>query len=64
MLFRSNEVLVSLGIWAFGLAVYTILVRITIPVLSGRLTVDSADNYGQFDAGSVGATPTREENPS
>ena len=35
-----NESLVSLGIWAFGLAVYTVLVRISIPVLSGRLTID------------------------
>ncbi len=37
----TNEILVSLGIWAFGLLVFTILVRITIPVLSGRLTIDS-----------------------
>jgi molybdopterin-containing oxidoreductase family membrane subunit len=34
-----NETLVCLGIWAFGLLLYTIFVRITIPVLSGRLTV-------------------------
>ncbi len=35
-----NEVLVSLGIWAFGILLFTIFVRITIPVLSGRLAVD------------------------
>ena len=35
-----NEILVCLGIWAFGLLLYTIFVRITIPVLSGRLTID------------------------
>ncbi len=35
-----NEILICLGIWAFGLLLYTILVRITIPVLSGRLTYD------------------------
>jgi molybdopterin-containing oxidoreductase family membrane subunit len=35
-----NESLVCLGIWAFGLLVYTIFVRITIPVLAGRLTHD------------------------
>lgn len=35
-----NETLVSLGIWCFGMLVYTILVRITVPVLSGRLTAD------------------------
>jgi len=36
-----NEVLVSLGIWAVGLMIFTILVRITIPVLAGRLTIDT-----------------------
>jgi molybdopterin-containing oxidoreductase family membrane subunit len=36
-----NEILVGLGIWAFGLLVYTILVRITVPVLTGRLTIDT-----------------------
>lgn len=33
-----NESMVSMGIWAFGLLVYTVLVRVTIPVLSGELT--------------------------
>lgn len=33
-----NEVLVSLGIWAFGLLLYTVSVRMSIPVLSGELT--------------------------
>ena len=36
-----NETMVSFGIWAAGLLIYTILVRITVPVLSGRLTKDS-----------------------
>ncbi len=35
-----NETLVCFGIWAFGLMIYTIFVRITIPVLSGQLTHD------------------------
>lgn len=35
-----NEILVCLGIWAFGLLIYTILVRVTIPVLYGELLVD------------------------
>lgn len=35
-----NETLVTLGIWAGGLLIYTILVRITVPVLAGRLTHD------------------------
>lgn len=33
-----NETLVCLGIWAFGLLLYTIFVRITVPVLTGQLT--------------------------
>lgn len=37
-----NETLVTLGIWALGLLIYTILVRITVPVLSGRLTYDKS----------------------
>jgi len=36
-----NEVLVCTGIWAFGALVYTILVRVTIPVLYGELTIDT-----------------------
>jgi len=35
-----NEALVSIGIWAFGLLLYTILVRVTVPVLSGTLVYD------------------------
>jgi len=37
-----NETLVTLGIWAGGLLIYTILVRVTVPVLSGRLTFDQS----------------------
>jgi molybdopterin-containing oxidoreductase family membrane subunit len=40
-----NEFLVCLGIWAFGLMLYTIFVRITIPVLEGRLTYDTAYEF-------------------
>jgi Ni/Fe-hydrogenase subunit HybB-like protein len=35
-----NETLVCLGIWAFGILLYTIFVRITVPVLQGRLLID------------------------
>ena len=35
-----EESLICFGIGAFGLMVFTILVRISIPVLSGRMTVD------------------------
>ncbi|MHC4943595.1 MAG: sulfate reduction electron transfer complex DsrMKJOP subunit DsrP [Planctomycetota bacterium] len=37
-----NEIFVCLGIWAFGLLMYTIFVRITVPVLTGRLTSEAA----------------------
>ncbi len=49
-----NEILVCLGIWAFGLLTYTILVRVTIPVLSGKLTYDhsySLDTVGTGESG-------------
>lgn len=37
----ANELLVTAGIWAFGALLYTIFVRISVPVLNGELTVDS-----------------------
>ena len=36
-----NEIQVCFGIWAFGLLLYTIFVRVSIPVLTGKLTEDS-----------------------
>jgi Ni/Fe-hydrogenase subunit HybB-like protein len=33
-----NESLVCFGIWATGIFIYTVLVRVTIPVLNGELT--------------------------
>jgi len=33
-----NETIVCFGIWAFGLMLYSIFVRVTVPVLSGKLT--------------------------
>ena len=33
-----REVFVCVGIWAFGLLLYTVFVRISVPVLSGQLT--------------------------
>lgn len=34
----AREWMVSVGIWAFGLLLYTIFVRISVPVLAGELT--------------------------
>ncbi len=44
-----NEALVCFGIWAFGLLLFTIFVRITIPVLSGRLTFDQNYDPNRMD---------------
>ena len=38
-----NEWLICAGIWAFGLLLYSVFLKITIPVLTGRL--------GRFVAG-------------
>ena len=35
-----NEILICLGIWAAGLLLYTILVRMAVPVLNGTMTID------------------------
>ncbi|MCP3978872.1 MAG: polysulfide reductase NrfD [bacterium] len=37
----ANEILVCFGIWAFGMLIYTIMVRTAVPVLTGKLTIDS-----------------------
>ena len=37
-----NETLICLGIWAFGALAYTVLVRITVSILSGRLRAHSS----------------------
>ena len=42
-----NETLVCLGIWAFGLLCYTIMLRMAVPILQGRM---SKANEGQDDA--------------
>ena len=39
-----NETLICLGIWAMGLLLYTIFLRMAVPILQGRL---SKDNEGQ-----------------
>lgn len=33
-----HEILICVGIWAFGLLLYTIFVRISVPVLAGEIT--------------------------
>ena len=53
-----NETLVTMGIWAGGLLIYTILVRVTVPVLTGRLTYDQEFSVAtDMRSPSVAATP-------
>ena len=52
-----NEILVCFGIWALGLLLYTVLVRVTVPVLSGRLTSDQVHHV-------TGPDPVRPVTPS
>ena len=33
-----NETLVSFGIWAFGLLCYTVFLRMSVPILQGRIS--------------------------
>lgn len=40
-----HEIMVCIGIWAFGLLLYTIFVRISVPVLAGELTHEKS--YGR-----------------
>jgi molybdopterin-containing oxidoreductase family membrane subunit len=40
----AREIMICLGIWAFGLLLYTIFVRISVPVLAGQVTY--ANRYG------------------
>lgn len=57
-----NETLVCLGIWAGGLMLYTILVRVTIPVLDGTLTHDSPyPLYEPTETKTETAQPTKEK---
>jgi molybdopterin-containing oxidoreductase family membrane subunit len=36
----AREIIVCIGIWAFGLLLYTIFVRVSVPVLAGDVTYE------------------------
>ena len=47
-----REITICLGIWAFGLLLYTIFVRISVPVLAGEVTYEK--RFGQSLSASTG----------
>jgi molybdopterin-containing oxidoreductase family membrane subunit len=54
-----NEILVCLGIWAFGLLLYTILVRVSVPVLAGEVTYRKRLNHTTSLSGGGGGLATK-----
>jgi molybdopterin-containing oxidoreductase family membrane subunit len=47
----AHEILICFGIWAFGLLLYTILVRVSVPVLAGEVSYEK--RFGQSTGSSA-----------
>jgi molybdopterin-containing oxidoreductase family membrane subunit len=45
-----REIAICLGIWAFGLLLYTIFVRVSVPVLAGEVTYEKRSGQSTADA--------------
>jgi molybdopterin-containing oxidoreductase family membrane subunit len=50
-----HEIVICLGIWAFGLLLYTILVRISVPVLAGELTYEKRSALSSTESAQIAA---------
>ena len=54
-----NEMLVCIGIWSFGLLLYTIFLRMSVPILQGRMTKANEREPDLADDESVVPAPAR-----
>lgn len=53
----AREIVICLGIWALGLLIYTIFVRVSVPVLAGELTYER--RFGEsIDKSAEGSSTT------